>query len=498
MPESVTPSQTDAVKKQQFLPQPKTKPTVAFNRAALDRARERQRERELLTQQILALPLEGVASRLGMAPKKGEKGKWCNEQLRNISLTEGKGWYDWNAGVGGKNATSLAMHVLGIDRRAARDWLAVRFGLSRPFHCVSSCRSAATKQRRKLSTSTRKDRTSRSFVVPVPDESKWMEVQSYLVSQRALPLELVTELHRDGKIFASGIAPAVLKSLQQQGKDGKKLTNAVFIRQDLHGEAKGASLRDVRGKFKGLAEGSRKDVGWFFFVQGQGEVERIVLAESAIDAMSVAALTKYKHLTTLYLATDGTGTLPLELLHDCLARGGQIIIAQDADRAGEKQAWNVVKALGKGNIIRAAPSFGKDWNEFLQAKMTATQLEQWYKVSEWWRIAQAIGKTNKYVQRVKIVADEVESNQPLSQEAKASMEQDFCRWREIGASLWKWWRAAVTLEKTADDLQQIANTALAFYAEQHPLPLATEILLQLQHDLELSQQLHALHSRIQT
>ncbi|MDZ4878284.1 MAG: hypothetical protein CLLPBCKN_007719 [Chroococcidiopsis cubana SAG 39.79] len=484
MPESVTPSQPDAVKKQ-LLPQPTTKPTVAFNRAALDHFRERQRERELLTQQILALPLEDVATRLGMAPKKGEKGKWCNEQLGNISLTAGKGWYDWNAGVGGKNATSLAMHVLGIDRRAARDWLAVQFGLSRPFYCVSSCSSAATRQRRKPIASTRKERTSRSFVVPTPDESKWMEVQFYLVSQRALPLELVEALHREGKIYASGIAPAVLKSLQQQGKNGKKLTNAVFTRQDLHGEVKGASLRDVRGKFKGLAEGSRKDIGWFFFVQGKGEVQRIALAESAIDAMSVATLTKYKHLTTLYIATDGTGTLPLELLRDCLARGGQIILAQDADRAGEKQAWNVVKALGKGNIIRAAPNLGKDWNEFLQATVTATQLERWCKTSEWWRIAQAIGKSNKYVQRVKIVAAEVESGQPLSKEAKASMERDFCQWREIGADLWKWWRAAVMLDKTADDLQQIADTALAFYAEQHPLPLTAEILLQMQQDIEL-------------
>ncbi|PSM45819.1 hypothetical protein C7Y66_28355 [Chroococcidiopsis sp. CCALA 051] len=487
MPESATPSQPVAAKKQQLLPPSKTKPAVAFNRAALDRAREKQRERELLTQQILALPLEDVATRLGMTPKKGEKGKWCNEQLKNISLTEGKGWYDWNAGVGGKNATSLAMHVLEIDRRAAREWLAVQFGLSRPIYYISSCSSAATKQRRKSIANTSIDR--RPFVVPVPDESKWMEVQSYLVEQRALPLELVEALHRDGKIYASGIAPAVLKRLQQQGKNGKKLTNAVFIRQNLHGEAKGASLKDVRGQFKGMAEGSRKDVGWFSFVQGQGEVQRIVLTESAIDAMSVAALTKYKHLTTLYIATDGTGTLPLELLRGCIARGGQIILAQDADRAGEKQAWNVVKALGKGNIIRAAPSLGKDWNEFLQATVRATQLEQWYKVSEWWRIAQAIGKTNKYVQRVKIVASEVESNQPLSKEAKASMEQDFCKWREIGASLWKWWRAAIMLEKTADDLQQIADIALAFFAEQHPLPLTAEILLQMQQDIELLRQL---------
>lgn len=74
MPESVTPNQSDAAKKKQLLPQPKTKPTVAFGRAALDLSRERQRERELLTQQILALPLEDVALRLGMSPKKGEKG----------------------------------------------------------------------------------------------------------------------------------------------------------------------------------------------------------------------------------------------------------------------------------------------------------------------------------------------------------------------------------------------------------------------------------------
>lgn len=56
MLESVTPSQSSAANKQQLLPQSKTKPAVAFNWVALDRARERQRTRELLTQQILVLP----------------------------------------------------------------------------------------------------------------------------------------------------------------------------------------------------------------------------------------------------------------------------------------------------------------------------------------------------------------------------------------------------------------------------------------------------------
>ncbi|WP_146138780.1 MobF family relaxase, partial [Chroococcidiopsis cubana] len=448
-------------------------------------ARERQRQRELLTQEILALSLEDVATQLGLSPKKGEKGKWCDEQLRNVSITDGKGWYDWNAQAGGRNATGLVMHVLGLERKAARNWLTSEFGLTRESSYISWERSPRSRSYKPQPTA--KER--QPFVAPVPDERKWVEVKQYLVEQRCLPASLVDRLHQSGKLYASGVSPSVLEQLHQLGRNGEKLTNAVFIRHSLHGEMKGASLRGIGSKFKGLAPGSIKDEAWFSFTQGKGEVRRIVLTESAIDAMSAAALAKDKSTATTFLATDGTGSVPIELLRSVLVRGGQVVLAQDADRAGQQQAWKIVKELGTGNIVRATPVRGKDWNEFLQATAMQTKAKEWSKVSDWEKVAIAIGRSSQYVERVKAIAAVVEDGQPLPEKGKVYMEQDFDTWKQQEVSLWQWWSAAQELNKPREYLERIADIALAFNHETTLSPISQPAIAAMQQDLHLHERL---------
>ena len=97
-------------------------------------------------------------------------------------------------------------------------------------------------------------------------------------------------------------------------------------------ETTGAILRGTVGNFKGLAPGSSKNNGWFWIGVGRGEVQRIVVTESTIDALSLAVLEKGQHQgRTIYLSTDGKGALPYDrtfdnasfeqkvvLLHRCL------------------------------------------------------------------------------------------------------------------------------------------------------------------------------------
>ena len=89
---------------------------------------------------------------------------------------------------------------------------------------------------------------------PVTDEDKWGAVRKYLTSKRKLPSNLIDSLHNSGLIYAD------------QNK------NAVFLRRSIN-ESKitGANLRGTAGsdnKFKGLAKGTRRNQGWFYFQQG--------------------------------------------------------------------------------------------------------------------------------------------------------------------------------------------------------------------------------------
>jgi len=125
-----------------------------------------------------------------------------------------------------------------------------------------------------------------------------------------------------------------------------------------------ALLRGTAGNsnsFEGLAPGTRRSQEWFYTAavgRGQDLVQRVVLAESAIDALSYQTLHP-PETKTLYLSTDGAGFVPVEQLQQI----PQITIALDQDQAGEEMASRLLEELPQAN--RQVPS-RKDWNEDLQ------------------------------------------------------------------------------------------------------------------------------------
>ena len=141
--------------------------------------------------------------------------------------------------------------------------------------------------------------------------------------------------------------------------------NAVFIRRSIdESRITGASLRGTAGednKFKGLAKGSRRKDGWFYFDKGEqlnDPVRRVVLVESPIDAMSLSVLEQTDSKKTLYLSTDGAGQIPTDYLKEVV----EVAIAFDRDRAGHKMVERIKEQLPKA-VVKTPKAI--DWNQDL-------------------------------------------------------------------------------------------------------------------------------------
>ncbi len=283
---------------------------------------------------VRELPLEKVVYELGLTPAPQDKHKWSS-QHHIVNITGNK-FYDWKQMKGGGGAIDLVMHVNKCDFKQAVAWLSERFGEMATIETVSQ-------QIREIIQSD----SPPEFTPPVSEENNWQAVKKYLIGKRKLPSGLVDSLHNSGLIYA----------------DEKQ--NAVFLRRSMD-EAKitGANLRGTAGtdnKFKGLAKGTRRNQGWFYFSQGgqsSDPINRVVLVESPIDAMSFAVLDRNQSRRTIYLSTDGAGEIP----HLFLPTLKEVVIAYDNDEAGNLMAQRVKSQLP--DAVRKLPQ-AVDWNEDL-------------------------------------------------------------------------------------------------------------------------------------
>ncbi|MCC0178523.1 plasmid recombination protein [Waterburya agarophytonicola K14] len=287
-----------------------------------------------IANQVRDLPLKDVVYELGLEPDPLDKHKWQNEH-HIINITGSK-FFDWKHSKGGGGAIDLVMHINECDYKQSVAWLGDRFGES------ATIEAADYKTREIIKTEPVPE-----FTPPVPEQSKWLSVRKYLTRTRKLPSSLVDSLHQQGLIYAD------------------KNHNAVFIRRALdEPKITGASLRGTAGDdntFKGLAKGSKRNEGWFYFERGEQSkdpVRRVVLVESPIDAMSLAVLERTDSKKTLYLSTDGAGQVPTEYLKDIK----DLVIAFDRDRSGREMAERVIEQLPDA-VVKSPKAV--DWNEEL-------------------------------------------------------------------------------------------------------------------------------------
>jgi C-terminal domain on Strawberry notch homologue/Toprim-like/P-loop containing NTP hydrolase pore-1/Protein of unknown function (DUF3991) len=350
------------------------------------------------TEQARQMNLSEVAEQLGLQKDRYDKNKWKTAQ-HIISINDGK-FYDWLAEKGGGGAIDLVMHVQDCSFKTAVEWLS-----GQPFQQQPMTESEV-----------------RSLELPQPDPATWSNVRQYLVDTRGLRTDWIDHLHARGLIYADD------------------RSNVVFLRHALQaewvrGEATGANLRGTHPEqaFFGLAPGTVREEGWFWLRSSEGDIQRIILVESPIDALSLALLEREKRPDaepTIYLSTDGAGAIPLEILRTHLEQGKPVIAAHDTDAAGEKFAWRLAQALP--GIKRMAPACGKDWNDRLLAEKQGKSMpdpgvdkqtlrELW----KWHRVANQLGQQANYLARIATVAQEFVDGQPLSDKALAAMQQDF-------------------------------------------------------------------------
>jgi DNA polymerase-1 len=313
---------------------------------------------------VRELPLDQVAQHLGLTQDKRDGQKWTNERHTISLYNNNHSFSDWATEATGKyGAIDLVMHVQGSSYKEAVSWLAENQNLTPVTQLAEVPKRAPS--------------------CNVRDESQWQAVEQYLTEGRKLPPEIIETLHQQGIITA----------------DSRQ--NVMFFRHELLdsfecGEAIGANLRGTLPNsdgeyFKGLTSGTRREDGFFWIQQGEGAVDRVVLTESPIDAISFAAMDESRDTgATVYLSTDGRGAIPVTAIGQILDQGGELILAQDNDPDGNRQAWSIVQQFPEYVLIRVQPEGYKDWNDCLrdlpqpawEGQAESDGLWNWYQVAK--------------------------------------------------------------------------------------------------------------------
>ena len=133
-------------------------------------------------------------------------------------------------------------------------------------------------------------------------------MRRYLTGQRGLSATILASLIDEGKLYADARSNAVF--VMVAGKPNRPI---------------GAELRGTGNRiWRGLAPGTRKNAGYFWI--GGGGVRKIVLCESAIDAISCHQLDSESIcISTAGIRPDAPWLDPL------VARGYDIHCGFDAD-----------------------------------------------------------------------------------------------------------------------------------------------------------------------
>ena len=273
------------------------------------------------------VPLETVLALRGAKRDRRDRRKWHTEQ-GPVSVT-GQQFMNWRGGTGGGGAIDLVMHLVDVDVRTAVAWLEK--------HATVAATSSSNTQR---AASTSRRHRPHVLRLPVRDNGKLRQVREYLIG-RSLPSPVLDQLVEAGRLYADGRG------------------NAVFIL--VAGKANqpvGAELRGTgAASWRGMAPGTEKDRGYFWI--GEKGTRRVVVCESAIDAISCFVL----HPDHVCVSTAGARPDPL-WLPALLRCGCEVACGFDADPAGDAAAREMTRRYA---AIKRLRPVAKDWNAALTA-----------------------------------------------------------------------------------------------------------------------------------
>jgi Ti-type conjugative transfer relaxase TraA len=193
------------------------------------------------------------------------------------------------------------------------------------------------------------------FVVCEFVDSREINRSDYLEKDRCISASILLDRRFKGRIYQD------------------QRNNIIFPHYDAHGSLTGYEMKNrdftgfSRGGIKGLWESTNID-----------SAQRIVICESAVDALSHAQLTK-SGSQTAYLSIGGALSKRQEIqledkLHRARNMGVEIVIATDNDKAGHELAGTLRQIAPEAK--RTIPGNDKkDWNELLQSQQRSLRRE---------------------------------------------------------------------------------------------------------------------------
>jgi len=295
-------------------------------------------------QELRDIPLPRIAELyLGVEPRReGNSLVWETHDHKVVGT--GPKWFDFKAPQGqlGGGAIDLTMHLLGCDfptalRVMAADFPTALSGAVRTHHL----RHAREETAAALASPKRLTFAELRALYAEPVASKLATVRRYLHDERMIPMTMVDRMISTGDIW------------------GNKWGSCVFAHRTLSGEIQGCTVRATVGDFKQTL--GQKRTAWFSTGALLSQAKRIVVTEAPIDVLS---------FETLGLSAEGDAILSTAGRADTeqlVALGRPLLLAQDADDAGEQQAQAFASAalLSGLSAVRRKPTRGKDWNEVI-------------------------------------------------------------------------------------------------------------------------------------
>ena len=297
-------------------------------------AQERDQYKGMLDT-LRGVPLDRILEDSGATWRKDKEAWTINGKL--LRTSKGK-FYDLKSGLKGGGAIDLVKMLQGCDFTTAVQWLTDNYGEASAIQTAgASARTKAIEQAKRAA--------SAPLQAPVDVPESWHHVFEYLTGERALPDDMVDELHARGDVYADDHH------------------NAVFTRYDLAGQVVGYVLTGTgENRFKGNRGAKAAGAFWV----GSDTARNVFVCESPIDVLSAWTLHKRAGSTDyLYVSSDGTGNL----CPDFLRGRANILSGFDNDDAGEDHHNKLTAQLNelgiKTPVHRLLPK-AKDWNKDLQ------------------------------------------------------------------------------------------------------------------------------------